>query len=185
MAKKVYEMSQDEKKLYREIEKEIVKANRRIRNLDKLDINEPFAIKQLHDYLGSSYINAITKSGYISLRKDFNLQQLTGIKRATEDFLNSGASTITEIKKLKKEYEQKLGKPLTYKYTDTLYKLENNYTWIYDYIPKSEFWDVYAPLAYEMDSESWFEQLYYRNEDLNDEDLKQDLEALYIYVTKE
>lgn len=184
MAKKVYEMTDDEKKLYKELKQEVMKANQRIRNLNKLGINEPFAVKQLHDYLGSQYIRAITPAGYISLKKGYNLQQLIGIKRAVEDFLND-VSTMRQINKLKKEYESKLGKDLDYEQTDTLYKLENTYYWIYEYIPKSEFWDEWAPLAMEIDSESWIEQIKYRIGDIPDVDLQERLEALYIYVTRE
>ena len=184
MAKKVYEMSEDEKKLYKEIKQDVLKANQRIRKLKKLGIDEPFAVKQLHDYLSSSYINAITPSGYISLKAGYNLQQLIGIKRATEDFLND-VSTIREINKLKKEYERKLGKDLDYEQTDTLYKFEKTYYWIYDYIPQSEFWEVWAPLAIEIDVESWIEQIGYRIGDIPDADLREKLEALYIYVTRE
>lgn len=184
MAKKVYNMSNDEKKLYNELKKQVNKANSRIRALMKLGIDEPFAVKQLHSYLGSKTIDAITKTGYISLKKGYNLQQLMGIKRATTDFLTD-ISTIKQINKLKKEYEEKLGKELDYRQVNTLYQLENNYTWIYEYIPKSEFWGVYAPLARELEVESWIEQLYYRNSKLADEDLRNDLESLYIYVTRE
>ena len=80
MAKKVYNMTSDEKKLYNELKKEVSKANSRIRNLMKLGIEEPFAVKQLHSYLGSRYMDAITKGGYISLKGGYNLQQLLGIK---------------------------------------------------------------------------------------------------------
>lgn len=184
MAKKVYEMTDDEKQLYKEIKQEVLKANQRIRKLNKLGIEEPFAVKQLHDYLGSSYIKAITPAGYISLKGGYNVQQLTGIKRATEDFL-SDVSTMREINKLKKEYESKLGKEIDLRQADTLYKFENTYYWIYDYIPKSEFWDEWAPLAVEIDSESWIEQIGYRIGDIPDVDLKEKLQALYIYVTRE
>lgn len=180
MAKKVYEMPEDEKELYNKLKKDVVKANQRIRQLMKLGIEEPFAVKQLHDYLGANTIQAITQSGYISMRKDYNLQQLLGIERATEDFL-SGVSTYSDIKKIKNEYEEKLGKPLNLEQVNTLYKLQSA-DWIYEYIPKSEFWDEWAPLTKTYDNETWIEQLYYRNEDLADEDLKDDLEALYIYV---
>ena len=184
MAKKVYNMTSDEKKLYNELKKEVSKANSRIRNLMKLGIEEPFAVKQLHSYLGSRYMDAITKGGYISLKGGYNLQQLLGIKRATADFLDD-VSTIRQINKLKKDYENRLGKSLDLRQVDTLYQLENNYSWIYEYIPKSEFWSVYAPLAKELEVESWIEQLYYRNEKLADEDLRNALESLYIYCTKE
>lgn len=184
MAKKVYNMSNDERKLYNELKKEVTKANSRIRNLLKLGIEEPFAVKQLHSYLGAKTIEAITKSGYISLKRDHNLQQLLGIKRATTNFLND-VSTIKEINKLKQRYETAVGKELDLRQVDTLYQLENNYEWIYEYIPKSEFWQSYAPLVYTHDLESWIEQLYYRNQNLADEDLRNDLEALYIYCKKE
>ena len=180
MAKKVYEMSEDEKKLYNELKKDVVKANQRIRQLMKLGIEEPFAYKQLHDYLNANTIKAITESGYISLKKDQNLQQLLGIKRATEDFL-ADVSTYREIKATKETYEQKLGKKLNLEQVNTIYKLQSA-DWIYDYIPKSDFWDEWAPLTKTLDSESWIEQLYYKNEKLADEDLRNDLEALYIYI---
>lgn len=188
MAKKVYEMSEDEKKLYNELKKDVVKANQRIRQLMKLGIEEPFAYKQLHDYLSANTIKAITQSGYISLKKEQNLQQLLGIKRATEDFLSDEGSTYRGIKQLKEEYEGKAGKELDLKYVNTLYQLQGA-DWIYDYIPKSEFWDEYAPLTRTLDMESWIEQLYYKtagkDKDLADEDLRNDLEALYIYVKEE
>ena len=184
MAKRVYEMTDDEKKLYKELKQDIVKANQRIRKLKQLGIDEPFAVRQLHDYLGSSDINAITESGYISLKSTYNLQQLLGVKRATEDFLDD-VSTITKIKHLKQEYESKLNKRLSYENIDTIYQFENTYYWIYEYIPKSEFWDVWAPLAREIESEPWIEQIYARIGDIPDVQLKEKLEALYIYVTKE
>ncbi len=180
MAKKVYEMTDDEKQLYKELKQEVAKANQRIRKLNKLGIDEPFAVKQLHDYLGSSYINAITESGYISLKSGYNLQQLLGIKRATEDFLDD-VSTFTKIKHLKQEYEEKTGKELSTEQVDTFYKLQSA-DWMYDYIPKSEFWDSYAPLTEKYDTDDWIEQLIARNVDLADEDLRNSLEALYIYV---
>lgn len=184
MAKKVYEMTDDEKQLYNSLKKDVAKANQRISKLMKLGLKEePFAVKQLHDYLGANTIKAITESGYISMKKEYNLQQLLGIKRATEDFL-SDVSTYTDIKKLKQEYEGKVGKELDLDQVNTLYKLQSA-DWIYDYIPKSEFWDEWVPLTRALDSETWIEQLYYRNEDLADEDLRDDLEALYIYVKEE
>lgn len=184
MAKKVYEMTDDEKQLYKEIKQEVLKANQRIRKLNKLGIEEPFAVKQLHDYLGSSYIKAITPAGYISLKSGYNVQQLTGIKRATEDFLND-VSTYREINKLKKEYENRLGKPLSLEQVDTLYKYETIYSWIYDYMTLSEFWGEWAPLARSIDMGTWIEQIHYRIGDVPEEDLQRKLEALYIYVTRE
>lgn len=183
MAKKVYEMSEDEKKLYNELKKDVVKANQRIRQLMKLGIEEPFAYRQLHDYLSANTIKAITKSGYISLKKEQNLQQLLGIKRATEDFL-SGVSTYKDINKIKQQYEEKSGKELDIEQVNKLYKLQSA-DWIYDYIPKSQFWDEWAPLTKTLDMESWIEQLYYKNQNLADEDLRTDLNALYIYVKEE
>lgn len=180
MARIVYEMGKDEKKLYNELIKEVKTANTRIRRLQKLGIKEPFAVKELTDLLKSKQLNAITKSGYISLKKSYNLQQLLGLKRAIENF-KSGASTIKEINKVTKEYSEKLGKPLTYRQANTLYRLYTDYDWIYDYIPKSEFWDNYAPLALTMEVTDWVEQLKYRAEGLNDKNLARKLEALYLY----
>lgn len=184
MAKKVYEMTDDEKQLYKELKEDVIKANQRIRKLNKLGIEEPFAVKQLHDYLSTSYLKALTKGGYISLRKGYNLMQLTGIRRATENFLNE-PSTYREIKKLKDEYEKKIGKPLTLEYVNTLYQYEVNFSWIYEYMTPSEFWGVWVPLARSVEMEDWIEQIHIRIGDIPDEDLRKKLEALYIYVTRD
>lgn len=184
MAKTVYKLTKDEQKLYRELEKDVKKANTRIRRLFTLGIKEPFAYKQLHSYLGAKTINGMTKSGYISLRKGYNLQQLQALKRATTDFLDD-VSTIRKIEKTRKEYSLLLGKDISTRQANTIYQIIDNYEWIYEYIPKSEFWSVYAPLTKILDQKSWVEQLYLRNEKIADEDLRKELKALYIYCKKE
>lgn len=184
MAKKVLEMSEDEKKLYNELKKDVLKANQRISKLEKLNMENPFAVKILRDYLSSNTIQAITKTGKISLKSSYNLQQLLGIKRATENFLGD-VSTYRDISKIKKEYEEKLGKQLNLAQINTLYQLKKSYNWIYEYIPKSEFWGDWVPLAKEIDEPTWIEQIGLRIGKIVDVELKRDLEDLYNYVTND
>lgn len=184
MAKIVYEMTKDEEKLYNELIGEVKKANYRIRRLFSLGIKEPFAYKDLSNYLDAKTIKALTKSGYISLKRSYNLQQLLGIKRATENFL-SEVSTLTGIKKKVKEYSELLGSKVSTRTANIIYQLENYYEWIYEYIPKSEFWGDYAPLTKEYGIKDWIEILKQRNENIPDEELRNELKALYIYCKKE
>ena len=82
-----------------------------------------------------------------------------------------------------KEYSQKAEKPISYKQADVLYKSGKNYTWIYEYMTKSEFW-AFVKLAREQgwNKETFIEQIEgYISKEV-DEEIKADLEALYIYV---
>lgn len=181
MAKTIIEYTNDEKKLYTLLEKEVKKANSRITKLEKLGIKDGFALKQLRDYLNIDGVQALTKTGKISLRGGYNLTQLLAIQRATQNFLDD-VSTLNEINQLKNQYEKILGKKLNLKQVNTLYRARKDYSWIYEYITPSEFWSVWAPLAKQLDMDSWVEELLLRIDNFNDVELKEDLKALYIYV---
>lgn len=68
MAKSVFLYTDDEKKLYNMLQQQVKKANSRISKLEKLDIKDNFALKELRDKLSAKEINALTKSGNISLK---------------------------------------------------------------------------------------------------------------------
>ena len=184
MAKKI-EMTKEEQKLYNELVKLAKKANQRLLRLERLTgATGTFASKQLYDYLSTNEIQAITKTDRIRISKQYNLIQLLGIKKATEQFLTSGASTTREVKKIKKEFEKQSDINLSYKQADVLYKSNKSYTWIYEYIPKSEFWRDWVTIT---NRENWnveefSEQIALRIEKEIDEELKLDLEALYNYI---
>lgn len=184
MAKKI-EMSKEEQLLYNELQKLAKTANQRLVRLERLTGEKgTFASRQLYDYLGINELNAITSASRIRVSKTYNVQQLMAIKKATEQFLKSDVSKVSGVKKLKKEYEEKAEVPLSYAQADVLYRSGKSYTWIYEYIPKSEFWGVWVPTARKenWDNETFAEQIALRIGMEIDEELKADLEALYIYV---
>lgn len=184
MAKKI-EMSKEEQILYNQLQKLAKQANQRLVRLEKLTGEKgTFASKQLYDYLGINELDAITPASRIRVSKKYNIAQLKAIKKATEQFLKQEESKVSGVKKLKKEYEEKAEVPLSYSQVNVLYRSGKSYTWIYEYIPKSEFWGVWVPTARKenWDKETFSEQIALRIGMEIDEELKADLEALYIYV---
>lgn len=184
MAKKI-EMSKDEQQLYSELQKIVKRANQRLLRVERITGEKGlFASKQLYDYLESKELNAVTAGGRIRLSKSYNVRQLLAVKKATEQFLKKEESTVVGIKKLKVKYEEQVEKELDFKQLNTLYRSSKDYTWIYEYIPKSEFWGVWVPTAKRenWDKETFTEQLALRINREVDIELKADLEALYVYV---
>lgn len=183
MAKKK-EMTPAEQKLYNDLKKLAKRANQRLVRLERLTGEKgTFASKQLYDYLDSSELQALSKAGRIRVSKDFSFTQLKAIIKATNQFLESPVSVTGGVKKKTKEYSEKAEKPISYKQADVLYKSGKNYTWIYEYMTKSEFW-AFVKLAREQgwNKETFIEQIEgYISREV-DEELRADLEALYIYV---
>ena len=184
MAKKI-EMSKDEQQLYSELQKIVKQANQRLLRLERVTGEKGlFASKQLYDYLATKEINGVTASGRVRLSKSYNITQLLAVKKATEQFLDKEESTVKGIKKLKVKYEEEAEKELDFKQLNTLYRSSKNYTWIYEFIPKSEFWGNWVKTANRenWDKETFTEQIALRINKEVDVELKIDLEALYYYV---
>lgn len=183
MSKKI-EMTPAEQKLYNELKKLAKRANQRLLRLERLTGEKgTFASKQLYDYLDSSELQALSKTGRIRVSKAFSLNQLKAIIKATNQFLESPLSTQGGVKKKTKEYSIKAGKPISFGQANTLYKAGKNYTWIYEFMIPSEFW-AFVRVAKEMgwNKEQFIEQISaYITREI-DEELRQDLEDLYYYV---
>ena len=177
-------MQTDENKLYNELKIIAKRANQRILRLEKLTgKTETFAVKQLYDYLDSSTLQALSSKGRIRVSKKFSDNQLRAIINATNQFLKSGASTIGEVKQKAKEYQKLSGKAFSLKQADVLYKASRNYSWVYNHIPKSEFW-AFAKVAKteNWDKKTFKEQIVTIVKENLDEFLKHDLDALYYYI---
>lgn len=183
------EMTQAEQKLYNDLSKLAKRANQRLLRIEKLTGEKgTFASKQLYDYLDSNELKALSKAGRIRVSKEFSFTQLKAIIKATNQFLENPLSKQAGVKQIRQEYSEKAEKPISFKQADVLYKSGKNYTWIYEYIPKSEnngggFWDVVrVAREYNWDKETFAEQISILGNFEIDETLKIDLEALYIYV---
>lgn len=184
MAKRI-EMSKDEQQIFNELQKIVKQANQRLLRLERITGEKGlFASKQLYDYLTSNELNAVTAGGRVRLSKSYNIRQLLAVKKATEQFLKKEESTVKGIKKLKVQYEKETEKQLTFKELNTLYRSGKNYTWIYEFIPKSEFWGEWVKTTNRenWDKETFVEQIGLRMEREVDVEIKVDLEALYYYI---
>ena len=174
-------MTNDESKLYNELQKLVKKANLRIYRLEKLTgKKETFASKNLADYLSVKGIDALTSSSRISLRKDYTLMQMKAIERVVNNFLND-TSTVTKVRKYQQEVSLKLGKDISLKYAEAFYRASRDYEWIYDYYG-SEFWKEIVPLAKTMSETDWCEMVKQKIDVVKEKNLKMKLIALYYYV---
>lgn len=174
-------MTNDESKLYNELQKLVKKANLRIYRLEKLTgKKETFASKNLADYLSVKGIDALTESIRISLKKDYTLMQMKAIEKVVNNFLND-TSTVTKVRKYQQEVSQKLGKTISLKYAEAFYRASRDYEWIYDYYG-SEFWKEIVPLAKTMSETDWCEMVRQKIDVVKEKNLKMKLIALYYYV---
>ena len=171
-------------KLFNELKKLSKRANQRILRIERLTgVKEGFATKQLADYLSSEQVQGWTKKGRVRVSKQMTESQMIASIKATKQFLDTGVSRVSEVKKKQKEYTEKAGKPISFKQANTLYQSGKNYTWIYEYMTPSEFW-AFVKLAKEQcwNKKRFIEEIQAYISKEVDEELKRDLEALYIYV---
>ena len=144
---KKIEMSSEESILFSELKSLAKRANQRILRLQRLTgEEEPFSVKELTDYLSASEVNGLTKSGNVKVSKSMTLEQMRATIKATEKFLREDRiSTQSQAKKEKSKIEQIFGgKKITWKQANAYYQSFNNYTWIYEFMPESEFWLDYG-----------------------------------------
>ena len=176
-------MSEDNK-LFNELKKLSKQANQRIVRLEKLTgQKESFATKQLIDYLSSEPVSGITKQGRIRASKSMSDTQMINTIKATKQFLESSSSTEKGVKQILKEYETKAEKPISFKQANILYQSGKSYEWIYEDIPKSDFWSfVQKANESNWSKETFIEQIQnYMSREIDTQVLL-DLEALYYYV---
>lgn len=174
----------DERKLTNELKLLVKQANQRILRLEKeTGIRESFASKQLLDYLSSSPINAVTKGGRISFKKDYTSMQKTAIIKAIKDFKNKEESTLKGIKAYVKKYSNIAGKKISYKMASTYYQVVHDLSWLYDAnMTESVFWRDFAPLVKSTPKDDWVELVGAYKEEIPDRTIKRNLEILYDYL---
>lgn len=185
MAKKI-EQTPDEAILYRDLQKLVKRANQRLLRIER-ETGEKgtFTAKQLYDYLDSSNIKAVTKEGRISLKKSYNITQMQGIKKATEQFLENKVSTVRGLKKFKKIESERAGKDLDYYQLDTIYQARHNWKWVLNYMTESDFF-TFVKVAKESgwSVTKWVDELSRYIDEVKDEDLIFRLTELYNYFVE-
>lgn len=199
-------MTSEESALFQEVNKLVKRANQRLLRMERATGEKgSYSAKELYDRLSSDTLNAVTSGGRISMKKSYNVQQLRAIKTATEKYLH-GISTVPKAKSYAKEVSEKSGVSLDLKRASTIFQLKENYEWIYDYFPGSDFWKAYGNpvIKKEMNEPTFVDSIFneikaYQGElakmqeegekvepdiltNLNDEDLKKKIMDLYIWV---
>lgn len=199
-------MTSEESALFQEVNKLVKRANQRLLRMERATGEQgSYSAKELYDRLSSDTLNAVTSGGRISMKKSYNVQQLRAIKTATEKYLH-GISTVPKAKSYTKEVSEKSGVSLDLKGASTIFQLKENYEWIYDYFPGSDFWKAYGNpvIKKEMNEPTFVDSIFneikaHQGElakmqeegekvepdilsNLNDEDLKKKIMDLYIWI---
>lgn len=120
----------DKTKDYEKLKRDVAKANKRIRNIERGYGEKSWAINQLYEKLDSNVIKGINKNGLIRINKNMSDVNLRAIQKATNQFLESKTSTLTGIKGVVKDVKKSLqatygdiDRPLTNKEVNILYDL--------------------------------------------------------------
>lgn len=190
-------MTKDELSLYNDLLKLSKKANGRIERLEKLTgKQETFAVKQLIDYLDSPVLGAVTDKGRISIKKNYTINKMRAIKKATEEFLANDLSSVRGVKDYQKRFSKLTNRQISLDDLSDIYIASENYDWIYDYYG-SEIWDM----ARDSKSQNWsfdtFLQTFLQSSDdfsklyndenltvLAQENLHNKVQDFYVYIMK-
>lgn len=186
-------MTPEERTIFTELRKEVKKANQRLVRLEKETKQKgSFAAKQLYDDLSTKEMQLITPKGRIRYSEKLNLEELKVMQKAINKFLKS-ESTIAKIKEKKLKYEAEIKeemrtiKSLDWAMVNTIFQSGKHYTWIYEYIPKSEFWGYWVNLCNDENwsVNKWINEILERIDKIPDIDLKLDLTSLYYYIKED
>ena len=175
---------------YKELAKDVKKANQRIQKLQGRYGESSWAINQLYEKIDNKNINGVsTLTGNIKINKNMSEVQLKAISTATTKFLESQTSTLRGVKKaignmqdaIKSNYSD-MNKQLSDKDAEILYSfLESKETrGTVERIGASDTWTRAIRAKDENLSKDQFVDLFKNAKvDINDEDIKRDLETIY------
>ena len=139
------EMTKEESVLYSELKKLAKRANQRILRAERLTgLDKPFAVKELSDYLSIPQISGLTKTGRVRVSKAMTMEQMKMTIKATQKFLEDKQSTVAGIKQAKADIESVFDTKISYEQANAYFQSFDNYTWIYEFMPQSEFWQDYG-----------------------------------------
>lgn len=181
--------------LRQELKKLAKRANQRILEIERLTKRKSpqFAVKELADLLSAT--QGLTKRKGKSIRVSGGKESMSDMDviaslKAVRNFLDkerTPMSTIRGIKSYTKELSIQAGKKIPYHMASKIYQAEKQWTWIFDYVDESEFWNYYN-MIFIPQKPSFLEFI----KDLEgglwkgnipiDEDLKEDLKAVYRYL---
>lgn len=189
------ELTKEQNLLRQELNKLSKRANQRILEIERLTKRKSpqFAVKELADLLSST--KGLTKRKGKSIRasqykKSMTETDVIGSIKALRNFLDkqrTPTSTIRGIKAFTKKISEETGKKVTYAMASKLFQAQKQWTWIFEYVNESDFWNYYN-LVFKPQKPTYLEFI----EDLEgglwngdipiDEDLREDLKAVYSYL---
>lgn len=170
--------------LQKELEKLAKESNKRIRALQKVTgIQYPFAVKELRDLLSSSTVKGYGAKGVI-YSPDLTETQKQAIIKATKNFLESGASTVAEVRAIAKNQAKLTGKKMTLRFASTLYNIGRDWKYYQEkYNLPSDFWQSerkWNVASHSLEEfEKWIETYITVEKDTT---VKRDIQALYLYL---
>lgn len=189
------ELTKEQNLLRQELNKLSKRANQRILEIERLTKRKSpqFAVKELADLLSTT--KGLTKRKGKSIRasqykKSMTETDIIGSIKALRNFLDkqrTPTSTIRGIKAFTKKISEETGKKVTYAMASKLFQAQKQWTWIFEYVNESDFWNYYN-LVFKPQKPTYLQFI----EDLEgglwngdipiDEDLREDLKAVYTYL---
>ena len=189
------ELTKEQNLLRQELNKLSKRANQRILEIERLTKRKSpqFAVKELADLLSTT--KGLTKRKGKSIRasqykKSMTETDVIGSIKALRNFLDkqrTPTSTIRGIKAFTKKISEETGKKVTYAMASKLFQAQKQWTWIFEYVNESDFWNYYN-LVFKPQKPTYLQFI----EDLEgglwngnipiDEDLREDLKAVYTYL---
>lgn len=189
------ELSKEQKLLRQELNKLAKRANQRILAIERLTKRKSpqFAVKELSDLLSTT--KGLTKRKGKSIRASQYKKTMTdtdviGSIKALRNFLDkkrTPTGTIRGIKAYTKKISEEIGKKVTYSMANKLFQAQKQWTWIFDYVNESEFWNYYN-LVFKPQKPTYLEFI----EDLEgglwngnipiEDNLREDLKSVYAYL---
>ena len=189
------DLTKEQIALRNELKKLSKRANQRILEIERLTKRKSpqFAVKELADLLSAT--KGLTKRKGKSVRasaykKSMTETDVVGSIKALKNFLDkqkTPTSTIRGIKAYTKKISEETGKKLSYSQASKLFQAQKQWTWIFDYVDESEFWNYYNMVF--VPNKPSFEEFIndlegglWKGNIPIDEDLKEDLKSVYAYL---
>lgn len=169
--------------------KDVRRANQRIQRLQGRYGEASWAVNQLYEKIDNQNINGISMlTGNIRISRNMSDIQLRAIQKATTTFLESQTSTLRGINKAKRNMQDSIkanysdiDKPLSDNDAEKLYyMLENkDLRSTVEQIGASEIWPRSIKAKEENLTKNQFIELFKSKADINDLDVRADLERIY------
>ena len=119
------------------------KANKRLQKVESEFGKDTWASRNLRQRLEAEKVQALTKSGRVSMRGNMSVPQMRATINATKQFLNSKTSTVEGIKETKEAVKNSMSTSadISYSTADVIQRIweDKNITKIPKYIKGSDF----------------------------------------------